>query len=99
MARFDVYRRARGPGFLLDIQSDHLCLRSTRFCVPLLPPVPSLPAIRDLNPLLRVGEETLAMLTQFAAAVPRTELGRPVGNLLDQAGDITRALGILLSGF
>jgi hypothetical protein len=39
------------------------------------------------------------MLTPLMAAVPRRRLGRPLGNLLDQADDITRALGILLTGF
>jgi hypothetical protein len=99
MARFDLHRRARGPGYLLDVQADHLYRLPTRLCVPLLPPTPALPEIRELNPLLRVGDETLAMMTHFAAAVPKAELGRPLGNLLGQADDITRALGILLNGF
>jgi hypothetical protein len=38
-------------------------------------------------------------MPQYLAAVPRRELGRTVGNLLDQADDITRALDILLTGF
>jgi toxin CcdB len=99
MARFDLYRHPDGPGYLVDVQSDHLYMLPTRVAVPLLPPAPDLPAIRDLNPLLRVGDEILAMMPQYLAAVPRRELGRTVGNLLDQADDITRALDILLTGF
>jgi toxin CcdB len=99
MPRFDVHRRSGGEGYLLDVQSDHLDLLPTRMVVPLLPDTTALPAIRDLNPLLALGEERLAMMTHYMAAVPRNELGRPLANLLAQADDITRALGILLTGF
>ena len=99
MAQFDVYRRRGKPGFLVDVQSDHLYDLPTRMVVPLLPPIPALPAIRDLNPLLTVEGETLAMMTHYMAAVARQELGRPLANLLPQSDDITRALGILLTGF
>jgi toxin CcdB len=67
--------------------------------VPLLPPSPALPPLRGLNPTLVVEGENLAMMTHFMAAVPRRLLGRPVGNLLAQADDITRALDMLLTGF
>lgn len=99
MARFDLHRRKGASGYLLDVQSDHLYALRSRMVVPLLPPTTALPAIRDLNPLLTVDSETLAMMTHFMAAVPLRELGRPVGNLLPQADDITRALNILLTGF
>ena len=56
---------------------------------PPLPDTTALPAIRDLNPLLALGEERLAMMTHYMAAVPRNELGRPLANLLAQADDIT----------
>ena len=71
MPRFDLYRPRAGPGYLLDVQSDHLRLLPSRLVVPLLPPTTALPAIRDLTPLLVVGSETLAMMTHFLAAVPR----------------------------
>ncbi len=99
MARFDLYRLAGQPGFLLDVQSNHLSALRSRMVVPLLPPSATLPAIRDLNPLLTVENETLAIMTHFMAAVPLRELGKPIGNLLSQANDITRALNILLTGF
>jgi len=81
------------------VQSDHLDRLPTRMVVPLLPDTAALPAIRDLAPILILGEARLAMMTQYMAAVPRRELGRPVDNLLAQADDITRALDILLTGF
>lgn len=99
MPRFDVYRRRGGPGYLLDVQADHLYLLPSRVVVPLLPPTPALPPIRDLTPLLAVEGETLAMMTHFLAAVPKRELGKPVGNLLAEHDAIVRALGILLTGF
>lgn len=98
MARFDVYRRAKG-GYLLDVQSDHLYALPTRMMVPLLQESAALPAIRDLNPVLQVGEERVAMMTHYMAAVDRRGLGKPLGNLLAQSDDITRALDILLTGF
>lgn len=73
MARFDLHRRKGTPGYLLEVQSDHMYALPSRMVVPLLPPTAALPAIRDL--------------------------GRPIGNLLSQADDITRALNILLTGF
>lgn len=99
MPRFDLYRPRGGPGYLLDVQSDHLYLLSSRVVVPLLPPTPALPAIRDLTPLLEVEGETLAMMTHFLSAVPRRELGGPVGNLLSDYDSIVRALDMLLTGF
>lgn len=98
MARFDVYRRARG-GYLLDVQSDHLYTLPSRMMVPLLPETTAPPPIRDLAPTLHVGEERVVMMTHFMAAVERRGLGKPLANLLDQSDDITRALGILLNGF
>ena len=35
--------------------------------VPLLKPTPALPAVRDLNPLLRVDGEELAMMTHYTS--------------------------------
>lgn len=99
MARFDVYRVAGTAGYLLDVQSGHLFALKSRIVVPLLLPTARLPAIRDLNPLLRVEGEEVAMMTHFMAAVPVRELGQPIANLLPQADDITRALDILLTGF
>ncbi len=99
MPRFDVYRRPDGPGFLLDVQSDHLFALPTRMVVPLQGIAGPLPPIRDLNPALAVEDEPVTMMTQYMAAIPRRLLGQPVANLLPQADEITRALDILLTGF
>lgn len=99
MPRFDVHARPDGPGYLLDVQSDHLYALPTRMVVPLLPEAGSLPPIRDLNPILELEGERMTMMTHYMAAVPHRLLGRPVGSLLGQSDDITRALDILLTGF
>ena len=99
MVRFDLYRRKSEAWWLLDVQADHLHQLPSRMVVPLLPLPAALPAIRDLKPPLDVSGESLAMMTHYMAAVALRDLGRPRGNLLAQADDITRALNILLTGF
>jgi toxin CcdB len=98
MARFDVHRRRDGGGYLLDCQADLLSDLSTRFVVPLLPPdTAPKPAVR-LNPLLDVGGESHVMVTQFAAAVLKSELGERVDNRREDAEQIIGALDLLITG-
>ena len=99
MARFDVHRVSGGHGFLLDVQADHLSALPSRIVVPLLPHSEALPAIRDLNPLLRMADQEVVMMTHYLTAIPRRELGRAVANLSDNGDTITRALDLLLTGF
>lgn len=99
MARFDLYRPAGRKDLLLDVQSHWLDTLPTRVVVPLLPPGPGFPAIRDLNPIFQVEDVALAMMTHYLTAVPRCELGRPVGNLAAERDAITRALDLLFTGF
>jgi toxin CcdB len=99
MARFDVHRVAGQRGFLLDVQADHLAALPSRIVVPLLPPSTALPAIRDLNPVLRFDGKDVALMTHYLTAVPRAELGPAIGNLAAERDAITRALDLLLTGF
>ena len=99
MARFDLYRPKRGPGYLLDIQSSWLESLPSRVIVPLLPPTPALPVIRGLTPVFRIGEEEFAMMTHYLTAIPKRELGPALGNLAAHQDDITRALDVLITGF
>ncbi|WP_431304538.1 CcdB family protein [Sediminicoccus sp. BL-A-41-H5] len=99
MARFDLYRPKRGPGYLLDIQSGWLEHLPSRVIVPLLPPTPALPVIRDLTPVFRIGEEEVAMMTHYLTAIPKRELGPAIGSLAAQQDEITRALDMLMTGF
>ena len=98
MARFDVYRRERKPGFLLDCQSDLLDEFETRLVVPLLPAERAKRATR-LHPLLEVEGAKYIMVTQLAAAVPKRFLGQPVASLADEHDTIMNALDMLLTGY
>jgi toxin CcdB len=99
MARFDLYPGRQGTPYLLDVQSEHLDRLPTRMVVPLGAADATLPAFRDLTPTLLVGGTPHVLLTPLMAAIPRRLLGHPIGNLLPQADDITRAVDILLTGF
>ena len=52
-----------------------------------------------MNPLFRLGNAELLMVTQYIAAVPEAALGRPKGFLRDEADRITGALDMLFHGF
>lgn len=98
MARFDVYRRERKPGFLLDCQADVLADFETRFVVPLLPAARAERATR-LHPVFDIGDLPCIMVTQLAAAVPVRILGQPVISLAGQHAAIMNALDMLITGY
>jgi len=99
MAKFDVYRRGDGPGYLLDCQADLLDMLNTRLVVPLLPPEEAPKPAARLNPALEVEGQPVVMVTQFASAVMVRELGESVGSLLSEQDAIGLALDMLISGF
>jgi len=72
----------------------------------LLPPDPAIvvipllrdyPAIRFLNPKIRVGQEQLVLATRLIAAVRRSDLRR-TGSAEEYRDDITRAIDVLMGG-
>lgn len=99
MARFDVYRRERKPGYLLDCQSDTLDELETRLTVPLLPVAPGMERASRLHPVFQVGDAPHVMVTHLAGAVPVRALGRPIASLADEHSAIMGALDMLLTGF
>ncbi|HYD70588.1 CcdB family protein [Azospirillum sp.] len=99
MARFDVHRNPHGPGYLLDVQADLMSLLNTRVVVPLLPPKEAPQPANRLNPVFDVGDERVVMVTQFLAAVPRSELGASVTSLTAHHIAIVGAIDMLLSGY
>lgn len=99
MAKFDVFRRRAGDGYLLDCQADLLSQLNTRFVVPLLPAREAPTPAARLNPVFELEGESHVMMTQFAAAVPVTELGERIVSLSDRDIDIINALDMLISGF
>lgn len=99
MARFDIYRMPDSNGYLLDIQANFLSHIDTRLVVPLLPlDEASRPAVR-LNPCFHIGTEKVAMITQLMAAVPKSVLATPLGNLSDHHDEIVSAIDFLMQGF
>ena len=99
MAKFDVFRRRSGAGYLLDCQADLLSQLNTPFVVPLLPAGEAPKPAARLNPVFELEGRSHVMMTQFAAAVPVTELGEKIVSLSDRDIDIINALDMLISGF
>lgn len=99
MARFDVYARSNGPGYLLDCQADLLSDLNTRLVVPLLPENDAPRPAARLNPVFHIEGARYVMVTQFAAAVPVRALGSRVGSLVAEDMKITNAIDMLLSGY
>lgn len=98
MARFDLHRNPGGSGYLLDVQSNFLSHLKTRIVIPLLPSAAMPKQVRELQPLVTIGDEQFVLVTQFLAAVTTRELGRAVGNVAAERDRITRALDMLLTG-
>lgn len=99
MARFDVYARPGGAGYVLDVQADVLSALNTRIVVPLLPLSEAPEPAKRLNPVFEVGSEPHVMVTQFMAAVPRGLLRSPVSNLAERDSEVMAALDMVLVGF
>lgn len=98
MARFAVYARRDGPGFVLDCQADLLRGLNTRFVVPLLPEGEAPRPAARLNPSFSIDGERVVMVTQFAAAISVHELGERVASLDERSDEILNALDLLISG-
>lgn len=97
MARFDVYRSDNG--LLLDVQADSLPYLETRLVIPLFPPDQApRPSVAILNPVFDFDDQSLTMMTQYAAALPDRELGKLAGSLAAEDYAIGRALDMLLTG-
>ena len=81
MNRYDVYRNNFGTGYILDAHTDLLSRLNTRVVVPLVNISDSPKLAKYLNPRLEVKGEEVAMMTQFIAAIPESELTNHVDNL------------------
>lgn len=99
MAKFDVYRLRDDRSYLLDCQADLLSDLNTRFVVPLLPVGEAPAPAARLNPIFDIHGEQYVMVTQFAAAVPASELRTKIMSLGEQAFTIGNALDMLISGY
>ncbi len=99
MARFDVYAGVGASGtYVVDVQAPLLDGLATRVVIPLLPRETT-PAVRELNPVVEIGDRSFVLMTQELAAIPRSLLRQPVASLTHRRDDITRALDTLFIGF
>lgn len=95
MARFDVYRMSDG-GFGLDCQNDQFDDIGTRLMVPLLPMGEGPSPTARLNPVFSINGEPLVMATQFATAVPTSELRGKVTSLAEHGHTVVGAIDYLI---
>jgi len=98
MDRYDVYKNKLGSGYVLDVQTDVLSGLNTRVVVPLISISDSPKLAKYLNPTFEVDGEEVAMMTQFLAAIPESELNNKVNNLGEFHHEISSALDMLFSG-
>ncbi len=99
MAKYDVHQYPGGAGYLLDVQADLLEHLNTRVVVPLLPSDQAPDPAAHLNPVFVIGDAAFTMLTQFLAAVPKSELGPVIASVEQDFEKVTRALDMVFHGF
>lgn len=97
MAQFDVHRLSNGR-LAIDCQSYLLSHLESRLVVPLVPKDAAPKPARRLNPIFEIGKVQHVMLTQFAGAIDRRQLGDVVTSLADRSFEITDALDVLITG-
>ena len=97
MAQFDVHTLSKGR-LAIDCQSDLLSHLESRLVVPLVPKGVAPRPARRLNPIFDIGGVEHVMLTRFAGAIDRRQLGEIVTSLADRSFEITDALDVLISG-
>lgn len=97
MAQFDVWRTTNG-NLVIDCQSDVLKQLNTRLVAPLLLAEQFDVVARRLNPIFTIEQASYVMYTQFAAAIPVSQLSEIVMNLDGDSLTITGALDVLLTG-
>jgi toxin CcdB len=98
--QFSLHPLTRGRrGYVVDVQADLLSEIRTRVVVPLLA-VSDAPKVTfaALNPICVIDEVHHVLMTQNLASVSTSELGQPIGSLLNQRDSIIRAMDALLSG-
>ena len=98
MARFDVCALRNGEGYVLDVQADILDHLNTRVVVPLLPKKSAPQPANRLNPVVDIDGEAFVMVTQFLAAVPKSELGNTILSMDNSFAEITAALDMVFQG-
>lgn len=100
MARFDVYEFGQGVPYVLDVQSDIFADIGSRVVIPLvLATSIKNEAMPRLKPILRLADDSYALITTDIGAMPTSLLGARVANLQDQRETIVDAVDFLMQGF
>lgn len=104
MAQFTVYRnknprtRTNYP-LLVDAQADLLEDLQTRLVIPLTKASAlTRNPITRLTPSIEVHGEQYLLMTPQLAGIVRSELGAPVGNVVEQRAAVVAALDLLITG-
>ena len=87
-----------GNGLVVNCQSDLLEHIVTRFVVPLVPACEAQIATPRLNPRFQIEGEEYVLVTQTAATVGRSEVGKVIVSLADHSYEITGAIDVLTGG-
>jgi toxin CcdB len=104
MSQFVLYRNTnkatqKNYPYLLEIQSNLLSELKTTVVIPVMPKrLAGEHVISRLNPVIKVKNEQLVVMTQSAAGVDRTVLGEKVADVSQHRAEIVAAVDFLLSG-
>jgi len=104
MSQFKLYRNSNKATqktypFLLEIQSNLLSELRTTVVIPLMPiKLAGSHTISRLNPVIKVKNERLVVMTQSLAGIDRSVLGDSVGDLSQFRPEIFAAVDFVLSG-
>jgi toxin CcdB len=82
-----------------QIENGQGSLNSAVGIIPLLPSSQAPKPAARLNPVMRIGDEPHAMVTQFMAAVPERLLTTHVTSAAQMHDDITAAIDMFTHGF
>ncbi len=101
MARFDVYQFSKETPYIVDVQAD---LHSELATCTVVPFVPKSQADKEflpkLNPAITFDGVEHVFITAQLASIPRSALGKKVGNLESKHRQtIIDALDFLFQGF
>lgn len=103
MAQFDVYLNGSSKSkktipYVLDIQSELFGNTSTRVVVPFVYKKKLEETVDRLNPIFKVEDDWVIMLTSQMGAVPVTFLRKKITNLAHQRDSIIAAVDLLITG-
>lgn len=101
MAQFDIYRNTNPASsqeipYLIDIQAELLNHLSTRMVIPLSSRAKP---IKHLNPVFKIDNKEVVLMTQEMAGIEQSTLGEKVISLSEYRSEIIGAIDFMISGF